>query len=516
MNFVYSVILLSVITAALLAWMILRGFSTRVMVLLAVALASLVIVASLGLARPGMNNRFSPSLLNAAEDGTLFRILLVLLVVLLGLSLVSIVCLWIVNMRHQRRGVALEHEKKRLETLVDYIDGIVWECDSESLRFSYVSRKAARILGYPAEDWTDSSNFRAQIIHPDDRWALNHCRKMAHERKPYEFEYRVLAKGGGLMWLRETGYVIEDATGRPVMIRGVLQDVSKQKQTGEELERLNQSLIETSRHAGMAEVATSVLHNVGNLLNSIGVSATLVANQVKGSKVANLKQAVGMLRDQGDRLAMFLTEDPKGRLIPEYLGNVTEQMIQNHDEIIRELSSLCGHIEHVKEIVSLQQGLATTSGMYEFIHPAELADVALQMMADETVRNRIRCVREYCVLPPRVKVDRHKVLQILVNLIRNAVQAIEISNSLDKTIALRVEVVSGGKMVAIRVRDTGVGISPTHLSEIFRHGFTTKKGGHGFGLHGSANFATEMGGSLEVKSEGLGSGAEFILKLPTE
>ena len=175
----------------------------------------------------------------------------------------------------------------------------------------------------------------------------------------------------------------------------------------------------------MADVATGVLHNVGNVLNSVSVSATLVGERLRRSKVANLQRATAMLREKNGHLAEFLTTDPKGKMLPEYLGTVAEQLAAEQAELIAEMDSVGENIEHIKEIVAMQQSYAKVSGAYENLPPAELVEDALRMNAAAFDRHRIELVREFDANLPKVCVDRHKLLQILINLLRNAKHAME-------------------------------------------------------------------------------------------
>jgi len=300
----------------------------------------------------------------------------------------------------------------------------------------------------------------------------------------------------------------------PVAIRGIFQDITRQKLDAEQLDKLNRQLMDTSRNAGMAEVATGVLHNVGNILNSVSVSATLVGERLKQSKVLNLRRATAMLREQNGGLVEFLTNDPKGKLLPEYLPTVADQLAVEQAELIAEISSVGQHIEHIKEIVAMQQNYAKLSGVFEDLSPMELVEDALRLNLAAFERHHIELVREFDESTPKVCVDRHKVLQILINVLRNAKHAMDGKNKQEKRMVIRVETAAPGR-VRITVRDNGVGIPQNHLTKVFNHGFTTKKEGHGFGLHSGANAAKEMGGSLTAHSDGQGKGAEFTLELPT-
>ncbi|HVW21088.1 MAG TPA: CHASE sensor domain-containing protein [Opitutaceae bacterium] len=278
-----------------------------------------------------------------------------------------------------------------------------------------------------------------------------------------------------------------------------------------ERERLHRQLLDASRQAGMAEVATGVLHNVGNVLNSVNVSATLVTNQVRRSKAAHLDRLAAMLREKSGHLAEFLTADPKGRRIPEFLDHLAADLGRERTEIADELEQLRKNIEHIKQIVSMQQSYAKVCGVTEAVPASELVEDALRLNAGALARHGVEVVRDYGA-PCTVTVERHKVLQILVNLIRNAKYACDESQSSRRELRLRIE--AAGLGVRIAVIDNGVGIPAENLTRIFNHGFTTRKAGHGFGLHSGAIVAKELGGFLRAESAGPGLGAVFTLELP--
>jgi signal transduction histidine kinase len=288
--------------------------------------------------------------------------------------------------------------------------------------------------------------------------------------------------------------------------------IFERQQAAKELEEANKELLDLSRRAGMAEVATGVLHNVGNVLNSVSVSATLLADGLRKSKVGNLRLATDMMRAKNGDLGAFLTSDPKGKLLPDYLAKATGQLEKEHEEFGAEVASMTENIEHIKGIVAMQQHYAKVSGMKENLDPGQLVEDALRMNYASLHRHRIHLVREVEENLPKVTVDRHKVLQILINLIRNAKHALEESTG-EKRLTMRVASQFPWQ-VRISVGDNGMGIIQENLNKIFNHGFTTKANGHGFGLHSGANAAKEMGGSLHVFSAGEGQGAIFTLDLP--
>jgi signal transduction histidine kinase len=278
-----------------------------------------------------------------------------------------------------------------------------------------------------------------------------------------------------------------------------------------ELEKIHQQLVAASRRGGMAEIATNVLHNVGNVLNSANISASLVAERVRHSKASNLARVVVLLGQHTHDLGDFISHDSKGRHLPAFLAQLSQDLTAEQAAIVSELDSLLRNIEHIKEIVAMQQNYATFGGVKEMINVVKLVEDSLSMNEDSLSRHRVEVIREFQNVPP-ANLDKHKILQILVNLMRNANYACDESGRTDKRLTVRVA--NGEGLVKISVMDNGIGIPPENLTRIFNHGFTTRKGGHGFGLHSGALAAREMGGSLTVHSDGPGQGAAFTLALP--
>jgi ligand-binding sensor domain-containing protein/signal transduction histidine kinase len=288
-------------------------------------------------------------------------------------------------------------------------------------------------------------------------------------------------------------------------------EIEERKRMQLEVERSHQELLEISRLAGMTEIATNVLHNVGNILNSVNVSATLAAESMRKSRTANLAKVAALLQEHEHDLGAFITRDPKGRQVPSYLARLSEYLVADQEAAVQELDSLCKNIEHIKEIVAMQQDYAKVSGVKEIVSIPALVEDSLRMNLGALSRHGVEVIREFEKVPP-MNVEKHKILQILINLLRNAKYACDESGRADKRLTVRVA--NGRQRLKISVIDNGVGIAPENLTRIFSHGFTTRKRGHGFGLHSGALAAREMGGSLTVQSEGPGKGAAFTLELP--
>src|SRR6202035_588606 len=155
-----------------------------------------------------------------------------------------------------------------------------------------------------------------------------------------DLEKRLIRKDGSLRWVRITTALVRDSEGSPEYSVEFLRDISVRKESAEELERVHKQLMIASRQAGMAEVATNVLHNVGNILNSVNISASLVTERVKQSKAPGLTRVAQLLQEQGPRLGEFLTSDERGRRVPEYLASLAGQLLKDQQLALKELASL--------------------------------------------------------------------------------------------------------------------------------------------------------------------------------
>jgi ligand-binding sensor domain-containing protein/signal transduction histidine kinase len=289
-------------------------------------------------------------------------------------------------------------------------------------------------------------------------------------------------------------------------------EIEERKRMELEVERIHRELVAASRQAGQAEVASSVLHNVGNVLNSVNVSTSLIRDHLGRLSSSDLEQAAQMIREHADDLGHFLTTDGKGRHFPRYLSEVSQYLSNEQEYLLKEINGLAQNVEHINEIVAMQQNYASVSGVHEKVAVSEVVENGITMNAGAFSRHGIKVMREYEAVDD-LTVDKHKLLQILVNILRNAKYACDEGGGAGKQVSIRIKRAGDGR-VRVEIADNGVGIAPENLTRIFSHGFTTRKHGHGFGLHSSALAAKEMGGMLTVHSEGVGKGATFILELP--
>ena len=406
------------------------------------------------------------------------------------------------------------------------------ELETMSVRFG-VATRAARAGVYELKRdgldlwWSDSMYelygqssqvFRPTIpswlglIHLDDRESAQTAITSAmREHSQLRSQYRVVRPDGSVCHIASLAAVVTDSIDASPRLVGIDLDITERVEADDRERKLQQQLRDASRHAGMAEIATNVLHNIGNVLNSVNISATLVSDRVKNPKTAGLGKVAALLQQQGADLGAFISTDERGKHLPVYLAQLSEQLILDQRATLQEIDLMRKNVDHIKEIVVMQQSYSKLVGVPEKLAVASLVDDALRMIAGAFTRHgvSVKCEFEDA---PEIVVEKHKVLQILINLLRNAKYACEASARTDKQVVIGIANQAGG--VRIAVTDNGIGIQPEHMTRIFSHGFTTKKDGHGFGLHSGALAARDMGGVLRVDSAGLGHGATFTLDLP--
>jgi len=278
----------------------------------------------------------------------------------------------------------------------------------------------------------------------------------------------------------------------------------------EDKEEINKRMIALSHEAGKAEVATGVLHNVGNVLNSINVSANCVRDFQAQSRLPSLRKAVDLLEEQED-LAVFFSSDPRAKAVPKFLDGIVSRLEDEQVSSKKEIENLIEHVNHVKVVVAMQQSFAGVSGLEEPVCLFKLFADAELLLSNSIYRHEIELVLDFEELP-MVMLERQRVLQVVVNLLKNAKDALTSGRMEDRQLSVRAR--RKDDQLVVEVTDNGVGIDPEDLTKIFSHGFTTKRQGHGFGLHSCANAIQGIGGKLTAESEGLGHGATFKMTIP--
>jgi len=414
-------------------------------------------------------------------------------------------------------AAALLQNQTLLSTVVGELPIALLSCDVRG-QLTHYNRAACELFGIAAPGGSGPRNpypITSEVFLPDGKTPVpREARPLARALRGElckDAEFVIVRPDGATRIILSSSQRLVGPEGQPLGALAMVQDITERREAEEELERVHKQLLTASRQAGMAEVATNVLHNVGNVLNSVNVSASMVSERIKRSKCAGLGRVAALFKDHAADLGAFVG-GPQGKHLPPYLTELASELLAERDAAVAELTALRSNVEHIKEIVAMQQGYARLGGVTDTVDVRVLVDDSLRMNEGAFNRHGVTIVRDFEDVP-MVRVDKHKVLQILVNVIRNAKYACsEAKGGGERRVTVRVRASTSAVLIA--VIDTGVGIPRENLDRIFSYGFTTRAEGHGFGLHSSALAARELGGTLRAESPGPGMGATFTLTLP--
>ncbi|MEO5970686.1 MAG: ATP-binding protein [Bdellovibrionia bacterium] len=278
-----------------------------------------------------------------------------------------------------------------------------------------------------------------------------------------------------------------------------------------QLRAVQQSALENAHMAGMAEIATGVLHNIGNTINTVNIANEVLIESINASEISTIIQASNIMSGHRDNLLEFITHDPKGILLLNLFMEAGKVFEQEQKSLLREALALQQGLTVVKEAIAMQQDYAGTGLHQEEIQiPSFLEDV-LRLEAASFDHHKVEVRKDLSDTGP-VVIQKNKLLNVVINLFRNAREAMEDLPESDRVLTIRT--FEEGEYIAIEVKDMGVGMDSKILKMLFTQGFTSKKNGHGFGLHSAANAMAELGGSIKADSPGPGKGAQFTILLP--
>ncbi|QRN95232.1 PAS domain-containing protein [Archangium violaceum] len=425
----------------------------------------------------------------------------------------------------QRSEAELRSSRNLLQALIDHSTAVIY-VKSVKGPYLFVNRQFASLTKHSPEDMVGKTD--DEILSPEwaarrkaeDQQALDAAGPVTHEQE--------IPLSDGIHTYLSVRFPLLDTHGEAYAVASVATDITDRKRAEEVLRRAHDELeqrvqertqelreahlqlVESARVAGREEIATTVLHNVGNVISSVKVSASIMESRLRQSRIQPLTRATSLLMEHQEDLVRYLTEDPKGKLLPRYLSAATEALVEENTNLLKEMEGLQNNLDHVTNIIAVQQSLASrTMQILEDVDVCATADDALRIQLRQSLD--IEVLRDYTELP-RLHTDRHKLLQILVNLISNAKHALMASQSPRRRLEVHIRDI--GEYVQLQVSDNGIGIPAENMLRIFQYGFTAKKDGHGFGLHSCALHARSMGGCLRAHSDGLGRGATFTLELP--
>ena len=391
-------------------------------------------------------------------------------------DLLNAVAEWLGSIAESKKA----EEKLRLfRNLIERSNDCIFAVEPKWGRFLDVNNRACDSLGYTRKELLNMMTIKdIEVSMPDDSYWQKQIEQL-RDKKDIVKQDRYKRKDGSTFFV-ETSLKLVTQEKQDYII-AIARDITERKRAEVKLKTAQEKLLETAREVGMAEVATGVLHNVGNVLNSVSVTAESVQKRVRNSKISYLADVVGLFEEHASELGTFMTNEERGKKIPAFLTNLSKELVNEQERCLEALEALTKHVQHVGDIIQLQQSHSKTKGLTEPTSIAELVEDTIQINAETITRNSVEVKRDIANLPTLL-LDRHKVLQILTNLISNAIYALSISNRDDRILKICVKEPKSG-LLRIDVCDNGIGIPKENLTRIFEHGFTTKKTGHGFGLH---------------------------------
>jgi|GEM_PF-3472150 len=422
-------------------------------------------------------------------------------------DLLRAVAEWIGSIAERKQA----EEKLRLfRSLIERSNDCIFAVEPKWGRILDVNTRACDSLGYT----------RKELL---NMMTITDIEEPSSEDFPWAKQIEVLSRKGDIvkegLYRRKDGTTFCVETSLKLVpqekqdyIIAIARDITERKRAEAKLKAAQDKLIETAREVGMAEVATGVLHNVGNVLNSVSVTAGSIKKRVRSSKISYLADVVKLFDEHSEDLGRFMTTEEQGKKLPAFMAQLSRELVDEQERCLEALEALTKHVQHVADIIQLQQSHSKPRGLIEPVSLGELVDDAIQINAETMTQNNVTVRRELADLPILL-LDRHKVLQILTNLISNAIYALSKNDRDDRILEISAHQLES-EYVRIEVCDNGVGIPKENLTRIFEHGFTTKEKGHGFGLHSTALSVSDLNGSIKAHSDGPGKGAVFVVELP--
>jgi len=415
----------------------------------------------------------------------------------------------------QAKEAELEYAREELATSKFFVDNILRSMADSlfvitmDMAIGSVNRSLLNLLGYEEDELLGESPGRI-FGEAFAQGAIMEALMMQGSVSGVESSF--LSKDGREIPISVSGSLIKDEGGQFQGMVCVAQDITERKRMEEEKRQLHEQLLDTSRQLGMAEVASGVLHNVGNVLNSVNVSVGILGDVVQHTLVGDVQRISQLFDKHQDDLGAFVSENPKGKQIPGYLRRLSSQLLDEKHRMLAELDRIKDNVSRAQQCVAAQQDLAKPNHITEPFWLEDLIEEALVLNEDALKQGRIQVVREFHELP-QVMFDRHQILQVAVSLIRNACQAMD--SVPERRLTVRIKQIPGPPdSVRLEVKDSGRGIHSEDLTRIFGQGYSGKGEGRGTSLHNGALVAKNFGGALIARSDGLGQGATLVLDLP--
>ncbi len=420
---------------------------------------------------------------------------------------------------------ALRDSEKKYRLLIDNCsDPInVFDVDGNIL---LMNKTSAKNLGGMPEDFVGKS-VKDVLPHMKDLIDQLIC-SIVETGESCNFE-NVFELPSGKMWFITNIHPVRNSSGKIYAVHTISYDITDSKRAEEKIRILNKELkllvedrtaelkearkdiIKKEYKSELADITTGTLHNVKNILSSVKTSSDFMRKILHGDSLTGFKRANEMLRENIGNIENFICNDPKGKKLMEFYLKIEEVLDKEVQTTKKHMNRLREKVNAIENIVTTQQSYGGSIPVREHLEIIDIIEDALTMQMESIKNHSINVTKEH-KRAPKINVEKTKLMHILINLINNAKDAMLGTPTEKRSITISTD--SDDSYVFIKVKDTGNGISSEDFNNIFTHGFTTKKDGHGFGLHSCASYMKEMHGEMWAESQGEGKGAEFVLKFP--
>ncbi|MCP4756373.1 MAG: response regulator [Proteobacteria bacterium] len=422
----------------------------------------------------------------------------------------------------------LRKNERHYRTIIETAREGVWVVDSDA-RTTFVNRQLADMLGCFVEEMIGRNV--TEFLFDEDVQDFVQRHEILKKGQGGQYESRFRAQDGSELWGIISTNPIFDSDGEITATFAMIMDITDRKRAEEELagyrqhleelvkertqelERTHKELVEKAHKAGMADIASGIVHNVGNVLTSVKTSAQLINNVMAESLVDNLKMANELLRQNMDCLEEFILDNPKGKMLMQYYLKVEEGLVGEREQTLQLNDRLLEKVNAIADIIAAHQSYAGADSLMEESSLAKIVEDALTMKSERIEQHNIAIMKKFSEVP-RVPIQKTKLLHVLINVIENAVEAMLEIPPQERKMTMVVSRDENTEAVNITVRDSGPGVQQDNLERIFAYGFTSKKGRYGLGLHSSANYMTEMGGRIWAANNADDKGLTTSLQLP--
>lgn len=375
-------------------------------------------------------------------------------------------------------------------------------------QFQLVGANEPALAQFCSRSWPECSGraFGA-VFRVDPAIFLDRVREASRQNSPHFDQMMAEFRGGATTSCRIKSWLVQGGP-REFFVVAVLQ----QSEDRESVRLAENELRALTTQAEVSKVANGLIHNLGNLFNSINISTQALVEVVRDSKIPELLKANRLFLKNLDNIGDYVTKDPAGRYLPEFYRTVGDFLKEDLEKLNTELGDIAEKVAFIKEMISTQQDYAKSETVTRKLALNDVVDRALQIELPSMTKRGIRIEKHY---QARYFVYgiKSKVLHVFLNLFKNAKEAMTGSDHEDSFLRIEISELPEHKVQVI-VTDNGAGIDVANIDKMFSYGFTTKADGHGFGLYTSAEAMRQLGGSISVESDGPGHGARFRLVFP--